>query len=122
MADEITLSGALAYLDSELTSDELSVSGLTASVATKLIQRIKMSIPITEVALKLGTITSLGWFIGINRDATNYVELRVSTGSTKFAKLTAGKFAIFQFGSGITAPYAIADTAACQLDYLLISL
>ncbi len=122
MASEITLSAMLDYVDSEDASLGLLVRDLVVSVATKKYVLLKQNIGTSEEALKLGEITSLGWALFINRDATNYVELRVSTGSTKFCKLLAGECALFRFGSGVTAPYAIADTAACQLEYLLVSL
>ncbi len=122
MASELTLSAVLEYADSESASVGLIVRDFVASVATKKYVLLKQNIGITEEALKLGELTSLGWALFINRDLTNFIELRVSTGSTKFAKLLAGEPALFRFGSGVTAPYAIADTSPCQLEYLLASL
>lgn len=99
----------------------LSLPPTLFSITTKLFVYEKMSITTSEVALKLGTLSALGWFIGINRDPTNYIELRVATAGTKFAKLSAGEVALFKFGSGVTAPYAIANTGACQMEYLLLN-
>ena len=50
------------------------------------------------------------------------VDDGVATGGTKCVKLLAGEVAMFRFGSGVTAPYIIADTAACQVEYIIISL
>ncbi len=122
MANELTLTAALEYVDSESASLGMVVRDLVASVATKKYVLLKQNIGITEEALKLGELTSLGWAFFVNRDITNFVELRVATSSTKFCKMLAGEPALFRFGSGITSPYAIADTAACQLEYLLASL
>ncbi len=122
MANELTLYASLQYADSELSAFALAtLPAVVSNVTMKLVEWVKMSVGLSEVALKLGTITSLGWFMGINRDPTNFIELRVSTGSTKFCKMMKGEPAFFRFGSGISAPYAIADTAACQIEYLLIS-
>ncbi len=121
MADEITLNASLAYSDSESADFILEVAALLATASVKKFVHVKQSIGTSEEAIDLGEVTSLGWAIFVNRDTANFIELRVATGSTKFAKLHAGKFALFFFGSGVTAPYAIADTAACQLEYMIIS-
>lgn len=128
MANEITLSGSLSYEDSEGTELSLSMANVIKSVATKLINRLKQNIGTAEEAIKLGEVSSLGYALFINRDETNFIELRVSTGGAKFAKLdpdTAGNgtggFALLKLGSGAQVPYAIADTAACQMDIFIIS-
>lgn len=120
MANELTLTGSLSYSDSESADLTLDLSKI-ASVTTKIFVWNKQNIGITEEAINLGEVSSLGWAIFVNRDATNFIELRTGTGATKFAKLKAGEFCVFRFGSGITAPYAIADTAACQMEYIIIS-
>ncbi len=121
MANEITLSGSLAYSDSEGSSLSLALSALMATAATKKFVYAKQNIGITEEAIGLGEVTSLGWALFINRDATNFIELRVATAGTKFARIHPGKFALFFIGSGITAPFAIADTAPVQMEYLICS-
>lgn len=121
MSNELTLSGTMEYADSESADTTLQVAAKLASVSTKLYVQDKMSVTTSEVAIPLGSVSSLGWGFFINRDPTNYIELRVGTGGTKFAKLMPGEFAFFRFGSGITAPYAIANSAACQMEYLICS-
>lgn len=121
MSNELTLNASLAYSDSEDSDVSLEIADLILSVVTKKFTRFKQNVGTSEEALVLGEVSSLGYIMIVNRDETNYVEIRVSTGSTKFIKLKAGEFAIFRFGSGVTAPYIIADTAACQVDVLLIS-
>jgi len=75
----------------------------------------------SEEAIDLGGLSTLGWAFFINVDPTNFIELRTGTGGTKFAKLQAnGGFALLRLGSGITAPYAIADTAACWMRYAIV--
>lgn len=120
MANELTLNGSLAYADSEGSDISLAISALLASVATKKFIHGKQNIGITEEAIVLGEVTSPGWSIFINRDVTNFIELRVATGGAKFAKLLPGEFWCGRLGSGAQAPFAISDTGACQLEYLLI--
>lgn len=120
MANEITITGKLEYADSESADLSLEVLEKAANVATKKFIHHKQNIGITEEALDLGELTSLGWAIFINRDTTNFVNIKTATSGTIFAKILAGECAMFRFGSGVTAPFAIADTAACQLEYLII--
>lgn len=124
MSNEISLAAALQYADTELASIGLLLPvGLQKSVATKRYIYDKMSVPITEVVIPLGSVTSLGYYLFINRDPTNFIELRVATSGVKFARLDAVNGPAFgKFGSGITAPFAIADTGSCQMEYLIISL
>lgn len=121
MANELTLNASLVYADAESSDVDLALADVLANVGTKKFTKAKQNIGITEEAINLGEVTSLGYALFVNRDPTNYLELRVATGGVKFAKLRPGKFAFFEFGSGITAPFAIADTAPCQLEYLIVS-
>ena len=81
----------------------------------------KMNVGTSEEAVALGEATAPGWAIFINRDTTNFIELRVATGGAKFAKLKAGECCLLRLGSGAQVPYAIADTAACQMEYCIIN-
>lgn len=119
MANELTLGGSVQFEDSEGSDESLSISGLIASVSSLKFIHHKQSIGTSEEAIVLGEATAPGWAIFINRDSTNFIELRVSTGGAKFAKLKAGEFAVLRLGSGAQVPYAIADTAACQLEYFI---
>ncbi len=120
MANEITLSASLAYSDSEGTEVSLALASFIASVATKKVMRFKQAVGITEEAVILGECTSPGWAIFINLDETNFIELRVATSGAKFAKMKPGEPAMLRLGSGAQAPFAIADTAPCQMDVLLL--
>jgi hypothetical protein len=121
MANEITFSAALNYSDSESASIGLGVNALSATVATKKYMYSKMSVTTAALAINLGPVSSLGWGVFINRDTTNYLQLLTSNGGVAFARLGAGQAALFYFGSGVTAPYAQANTAACQMEYLICS-
>ncbi len=80
------------------------------------------SIGITEEVLDLNAITVAGaLLVGINRDDTNYMEIRPVSGATKDAiKVLPGEPVCFRFGPTITAPYVIANTAAVLFEYRLI--
>lgn len=119
MAYGVHLDGSLQYTDSEGVDRTVQIADLLATVATKKYVETKQNIGITEEAINLAEVTSPGWAIFINRDPTNFIELRVATAGAKFAKLKPGEFALLRLGSGAQVPYAIADTAACQLQYFI---
>lgn len=121
MANEITVNASLAYEDSEDADELFSITDLLASVASKKYIKHKQNIGITEEAITLGEVTTPGWALFINRDETNFINLRVATGGAIFAKLKPGEIALLRLGSGAQAPYAISDTAACQLEFFLIN-
>lgn len=91
-----------------------------ASISTKKFTWAKQNIATSEEAINLGEATAPGYAIFINRDATNYIELKVATSGAIFAKLKAGECCLLRLGSGAQVPYAIANTAACQLEYLIL--
>lgn len=121
MANEITLSGNLSYSDANGAKQELGVESLLQSVTTKITHRGQQSIATTETSIELGSVSSAGYVILINRDATNYVEVKTAASGTIFAKLPPGGFCLLYLGSGVTAPVAIANTAACIVDALVCS-
>lgn len=122
MADELTINVSAAYEDSEGTSLDIVIENLLTTISTKKVTRLKQNVGTSEEVLVLGDVSSLGYCVLVNRDATNFVELRVGTGGTKIIKLKPNNgVALFHFGTGVTAPYIIADTGACQVDIFLCS-
>jgi hypothetical protein len=92
-------------------------------VATKVFTHQKVSVATSEQAMNLGGVTAaLAEIFIVNRDESNYVELRSASGAgNDVVRLAPGRPALFQFGSDITAPYLIANTAACVVEYVLVS-
>lgn len=122
MASEATINLSLAYEDSTGAGDTLALVNFLKTIATKVFTSTKVSVGITEQAINLGGIASIGYIAIINLDDTNFCELRVGTGGTKVVRLDPGGGALFRFGSGITAPFIIADTAPVLVEYLLLSI
>lgn len=120
MALGVTLNASYSYQDLVSTDPQtVAIEDFFAAISAGQYIRQKQSIGTSEEAIVLGEITTPGWAMFINRDSTNFIELRVATGGAKFAKLKAGEFALLRLGSGAQVPYAIADTAACVLEYLI---
>lgn len=118
--NELTLNATLQYQDVDGTADSMSLSDLLATVSTLRLQRGKMLVTHSaEVAIALGSASSPGWAIFINRDAVNFINLKVATSAAIFAKLKPGEFAFLRLGSGAQVPYAQADTGDCVMEYLI---
>jgi hypothetical protein len=121
MSAEFTVSASLE-VDNGIIDEALSKSGLRfdwgGTKYTKLVQAIGTS----EEALQLGEVSSLGWFIAVNLDNTNYVSIRMATAGANVIELEAkGGCALFKFGTGVSAPFAVSNTAACNVAFLLVS-
>ena len=120
MASEITLTAALAFSKGGVSVD-LSKVAAAFDVAGQRYIKNTQQIGTSEEAIGIGELASLGYAIFVNRDPTNYLEIRSATGSSNdIIKLKAGEAALFRFGSDISAPYAVANTAACYLEYLIV--
>ena len=122
MANEITVTAQLSFADAESADEILQVLEKQATAATLKYTKAKQSIGFAaEEAINLGEVTAPGWALFINRDATNFISLKVATSGAIFAKLKPGECALLRLGSGAQVPYAVADTAACQLEYFIVS-
>jgi hypothetical protein len=126
MASELKLSASLKWEDAFGLEFGLEVLNFVKTITTKKPVLMTQTIGTSEEAIDLGDITPVYGFFK-NRDATNFISIRAGTGLGNFARLDKDENGdgkafplIVRFGSGMTAPYAIADTAECQMVYLLI--
>lgn len=115
MYRETAIAAAIAFLQGTDFADTLSTLKYTSSIVSVGFA--------AEEAIPLGEVSSLGWFAAKNLDTTNYVEIRHATGaSNDIVKLLPNNGGcMFHWGSDVTAPYWIADTAAVRVQFLLIS-
>lgn len=117
MANELTLSGSITFNDTDETA---AVSALNASMTGTRFIHSRQSVGFSaDEVVELGELTgaTLGWAYFKNLDSTNFVQIKTASSGTAIVKLKPGEFALFRFGSGVTAPYAIANTAACLLEF-----
>lgn len=122
MSATVTVTGSVDYEDSENAAEGLTPADFELTVATLKYTKFKQNVGTTEEAIVLGEVTAPGYAVFINRDTTNYIELRVATGGAKFATLKPnGGFAILYLGAGAQVPYAIANTSACQMESFIVS-
>ncbi len=120
MANELTITISLTY---ERGKTKLSVqeNNLQVDVTGDLAIQHVQNVGTSEVAIDLGGVTAGGYMFARNLDSTNYVEIRSGTSATDVIRLKAGEVALFRLSADSTAPFAIADTAAVDLEYLLLS-
>lgn len=123
MSAEITVSVSLALNDGVVDVASPPASGLRFDFSGTKYTKHAQTIGTSEEAIDLGEITTPGWIVAINRDKTNYVELRLGTGaSLDMIKLPAKNgCALFHAGSDMSAPFAIANTAACRVEFFHIA-
>jgi len=121
MANELTY-----QIQSALSNDGLTDNFSSGSVAVDQTNR-RMVKDVQEIAIAaageaigLGALVSIGFAVFKNLDDTNFVEVGRSIGGSfeAFAKLKPGEVGFLRLAAGI-APYARADTAACELMYTI---
>lgn len=121
MANEITVTCNLSFAKSDRgASAGTPAAGLQFSVTGTKYTATIQSIGTSEEAIDLGEIGTVGWCFFKNLDATNFIKIRSITGTagSSGVKLKAGECAIFR--AGVAALYAISDTAACEMQTLMI--
>jgi len=124
MANEITVSMSLSVVKGS-TSEKKKISAVTMDLAGTDYIHGTMQVPTTAggTAIPLGAVTGPNWAMFTNNDATNFIELLdVASTGAKMVQLLAGESACFRLGTGAQVPAAFADTAICEMDYLIIEL
>lgn len=125
MANEITVGASLAYANAAISIDSIVLA--IKSPGTFNINGIKfvknmMSVPTTAggTAIPLGSVGTLGWACFKNLDTVHFVEIFNAVSGTKMLRLNAGECFPFRFSQSVTAPAAIADTSAVNMEYLIL--
>jgi len=118
MADEINVTGLLSFEKSPAAKISVGVSAAKFTVTgTKYVHGLQ-NVGTAAEAIGLGDIGTPGYFFIKNLDATNYLEILSATDGSVLLKIKAGEFAIGRFGAA--APAAKANTAAVNIEYLIV--
>lgn len=122
MANEIALSIALSFTKSGRYVDTANMGALgqTLDVSGADFVYKTQNIGTTAEALSIGDITACGWMVVENLDATNYVEISRATftAGQGTVKVKAGEVQAFRLASN--TPFALANTAAVDISYIII--
>ena len=122
MANEITLTFSLSFFKPAIMPVAISkaLTGVQFTVTGTTYIEHSLLVPTSATAFPLGTLTSPHWALFINQDLTNYVQIMNGASGAVLLRLQPGEG--FPCPLDPTAvPYGIAHTAACQVDYLIIS-
>lgn len=118
MADEFLGTVSAKLKDGRLNA-LLSKLDFTTSPSILKAAVLEHNVGITEEAMKLGELTALGWCLIVNFDPTNYVSILASTGGLNIIRVPPASGELFHFGTSVTAPYLIANTAPVNVAYLI---
>jgi len=120
MANELTLSTSMSFAKGTIPAHTLSEAGKFVSVTGSKFFHNVQAVGTSEEALLLGDVTAGGHIMLINRDSTNFVNVKVATAGAIFAKLKPLESMRLRLGSGATAPFVIADTASCNVEVFAV--
>lgn len=127
MANEINVTASLAYSNTAasivgkllaLLNKAFNISGVNLVVATFSVPTVSGGGPAALPGLD--ALTTVGWGCFVNHDSANYVDLYTAAAGVAFARLLPGECAVFRLPAGMTAPAALAHTAACLIEYLIL--
>lgn len=116
MADELSLTASIVFTKSTVRQSKTVNETLIDVGGNKYVSGVQ-AIGNAAEALTLGGLTSLGYCMLKNLDATNYIEVRDGADGADVVKLLAGDVAIFRLATN--APYAISNSSA-DLEYLIL--
>lgn len=117
MANELTLSASLSYAKGG-RSQSASKTALKLDVSGTDHIKLSQTIGTSPEALDIGDITTPGYVFIENKDENNFVEIRHGASGDDVVKVRAGGIAMFELATA--TPFAIADTAAVELDITII--
>lgn len=119
MANELTLSASMSFAKTNFATLLRNFSSLLRDVSGSPMPALRTQmVGITEEALYVGDIVTLGYCLMKNCDSVNYITVRPGTGTADLIKLKAGDIALFRFA--MNTPYVVANTGGCILEYYLI--
>lgn len=120
MANELQVSVGMRFIKGSTNVQLNFLNQLFTVSGTDYVEGTQ-SIGTSEEALNLGDCAAGGYLIIKNTDPTNFVTLRAGTGVVDTIKLKPGRVACFPLDpTDASAPYLIADTAACVVQYLVV--
>jgi hypothetical protein len=124
MANEISVTTNLTATKGNLAFSRSITTNATMNTARKgdVVQNIASG-GTAGVALTIPAgVTTNGWVIGRNLDATNFIEVGIQQGGVFYplVRANAGEPFLFRLAQGIT-PYARANTAAVDLEYNVLN-
>lgn len=119
MANEISITAILSFAKGA-SSDDLAVENFLVNMAGTKFHHGTQIVGTSEEPLNLADVGTGCMCMLWNRDATNYVQVFAESGGTPLIRIKAGMPAIFSLDPLSTAPQVKANTAAVELEVLLV--
>lgn len=122
MAGTASLSVAFSGLFSDpsgaaFDANDLDLLGQSLTISGTKYQRGIQATSTSAAALELGSVTTPGWLVAINRGATA-IHVRSGSGGANVITFPAGKgYAVYL---ATTTPFLVAASSTPVLDYLVI--
>jgi hypothetical protein len=122
MANELTVTASIGFNKSGVTQGTVGAAWTNAqfNVAGTTYIESSILVPTSATVVPLGAVTNPHWAFFQNMDPTNYLQLQNGVSGAVFLRLKPGEFAIVPLDTGCV-PYAIASTASCLMNYLIVS-
>lgn len=121
--NEIYLTASLSAYKASVMSSAIgrSITGATFTMTGNPYVEGSISVGITATLIPLAQVTAPHWSYFKNMDSTNYLTIRNGASGADLLKLLPGEAAFVPL-LDTAAPYAIANTSPCQMEYLILSL
>ncbi len=121
MPNEINITAGLSAYKASVMSSAIgrSISGAQFTMTGSRWSEGTISVPTSATAIPLAGVTAPHWAWFKNLDPTNYVQLMNGASGAVFGRLYPGEACPFPLDNGST-PYAIANTGAVLLEYLIL--
>ena len=118
MTNEISYNLTIQLTNGLLTDSFASQARTADQAAAALVRNVQNVGFAAHEALGLGSLSTPGWGVFMNLDDTNFIEVGIDVGATfyPFLHLEPGDV---QMGRLAAVPYALADTAAVDLWYVI---
>jgi len=101
-------------------SDGMSVTAMLDDMSGSLISKGTILALTSATLVPLNGITACGYSAWHNTDSTNFVTIRNGSTGADLARVRPGKYAFFELIAG-AAPYLVADTASCYVQFFIAS-
>ena len=121
MANELELNVSFTYRDGDSEVDNSADDPTFVDIVTLTYYNAIQSVGTSAEAVQVGDVSSPGFVFMRNLDPTNYVDVYASNGGDRFARMYPGEPCLLRLGPDASAPYIIANTAACRVGVTLFS-
>lgn len=116
MADELTVNLSWSYTMDGSTTASTVLNSTKFTITGDEMVKGKFLVPTSKAAIPLGPLDSVGFVIGKNLDATNYIEIFPDGTGLSTIKVGAGEPFVFRAGASAQAPQWQANTATVKVE------